>query len=145
MDGSGDAASFGVVDAVPWGVRGIANHDATERFFAEFPTQLDRHLGEGGAPEDAELGCVWHRRRKESERNATGEADRAVASAVAEVHNSADIARPHGIGDGHVVEHRRCIVPDSAPWAFGFAEHVMGIWVENYTPKPRRAHIWRVT
>jgi hypothetical protein len=73
MDGSGDAASLGTVDAVPWGVRRIANHDTTERFFAEFPTQLVGNLGEDGAPEDAEHGCVWHRRRKQSEGNATGE------------------------------------------------------------------------
>jgi hypothetical protein len=67
MDGSGDAASLGVVDAVPWGVRRIANHNTTECIFAEFPMQLVGHLREDGAPEDAELGCVWHRRRKESD------------------------------------------------------------------------------
>jgi hypothetical protein len=46
MDGRGDAASFRVVHAVTWGVRRIANHDATKRLFAEFPTQLVGHLGE---------------------------------------------------------------------------------------------------
>jgi hypothetical protein len=49
-----------------------------------------------------------------------------LLSAVAHVHNYVDNARPHGIGDGHAMEHRKCIVPDSAPGAFGFAEHVMG-------------------
>jgi hypothetical protein len=127
MDGSVDAASLGVVYAVSWGVTRIADHDATKRFFAEFPTQLVGHGGENGAPEDAELGYVRHRGRKESEGNATGETDRAVVSAVAEVHNGVDSARPHGIGNGHVVEHRRGIVPDSAPGAFGFAEQVMSI------------------
>jgi hypothetical protein len=61
MSGSGDAASFRIVHAVPRCVRGIANHDATKRFLTEFPTQLVWHFGEDGAPEDAELGCVWHR------------------------------------------------------------------------------------
>jgi hypothetical protein len=75
MDGSGDAASLGIVDAVPWGVSRIANHDATKSFFAEFPTQLVGHFGEDGAPEDAELERVMHRRRKESEGNATNETD----------------------------------------------------------------------
>jgi hypothetical protein len=89
-------------------------------FFAEFPTQLVGHVGEDGAPEDVELECVWHRRRKESEGNATGEADRAAISAVAKVHNCTYIARPHGIGDGHAVEHRRCIVPNSAPGRLAF-------------------------
>jgi hypothetical protein len=107
--------------------QGIANHDVTKRFLTEFPTHIVTHFGEDGAPEDAELGCVRHRRRKESERNATSEDDRADVRAVAEVHNCADNARPHEIGDGHAVEHRRSIVPDSVPWAFGFAEHVMGI------------------
>jgi hypothetical protein len=75
MDGSGDAASLGIVHAVPGCVRGIANHDATKRFLAEFPTQLVGHFGEDGAPEDAELGCVRHQRRIESEGDATIEAD----------------------------------------------------------------------
>jgi hypothetical protein len=126
MDGSGDAASLGVVDAVPWGVTRIANYDATKRFFIEFPTQLVGHFGEENAPEDTELGCVWHRRRKEREGNATGETDRAVVRGITEVHNGANSAQPHGIGDGHAVEHRSN-VPDSAPWAFGFAEYVMSI------------------
>jgi hypothetical protein len=60
MDGGGDATSLGVVDAVSSGVKWIANHDSTERFFAEFSTQPVGHLGEDGAPEDAELGCVSH-------------------------------------------------------------------------------------
>jgi hypothetical protein len=111
MDGSGDAASVGAVHAVPGCVREIANHDATKWFFTDFPTQLVGHFGEDGAPEDTELGCFRHRRRKESERNATIEADRAAVRAVAEVHNSDDSARPHGIGDGYAVEHRRSIVP----------------------------------
>jgi hypothetical protein len=38
MDGSGDAASLGVVDAVPKGVRLTTNHDTTERVLAEFST-----------------------------------------------------------------------------------------------------------
>jgi hypothetical protein len=58
MDESGDAASLGVVDAVPWGVNRTADHDTTKYFFAEFPTQLVGHFGEDGAPEDAELGRV---------------------------------------------------------------------------------------
>jgi hypothetical protein len=127
MDGSGDAASLGVVDAVPWGVRWIANHDATKRFFAEFPTLIVGHFGEDGSPEDAKLGGVSRRRRKESERDATGEADITVVSTVAHVQNCDDNARPHGIWDGHTVDHRRCIIPDFAPRAFGLAEHVMGI------------------
>ena len=85
MDGSGDAASLGIVHAVPGCVRGIANHDTMKLFLTEFPTQLVGHFGEDGAPEDAELGCVRHRRRKERERNAASEADRAVVRAVAEV------------------------------------------------------------
>jgi hypothetical protein len=32
------------------------------------------------------------------------------------------------------VEHRRSIVPDSASWAFGFAEHVMGMWGRELYP-----------
>jgi hypothetical protein len=134
MDERDDAASLGVVDAVPWGITRIANHDATKRLFAEFPTQVVGHFGEGGAPEDVELGCVRHRRRKESEGNATGEADQAVVSAVAEVHNGANSARPHGIGDGHAVEHRKSIALDSAPGTFGFAEHVMGIGSRKLHP-----------
>jgi hypothetical protein len=60
MDERDDAASLGVVDAVPWGITRIANHDATKCFFAEFPTQLVGHFAEDGAPEDVELGCDWH-------------------------------------------------------------------------------------
>jgi hypothetical protein len=37
MDGNDDAASVGVVHAVPRGVTRVANHDAAKRFFAEFP------------------------------------------------------------------------------------------------------------
>jgi hypothetical protein len=85
-------------NVVPRGVSRIANHDATKRFFAEFPTQLVEHFGEGGAPEDAELGCVRCQRRKESEGNTTGEADRAAVSTVAEVHNGVDNARPIEFG-----------------------------------------------
>jgi hypothetical protein len=58
-----------------------------KRFFSEFPSQFVRYLGENGAPEYAELGVVWRRRRKGSERGATGEADRAVVGTVAQVHN----------------------------------------------------------
>jgi hypothetical protein len=105
----------------------VANHDAAKRFFTKFPTQLVRHFGDESAPEDAELGCARHRRRKERERNAASEADRAVVRAVAEVHNGGDNACPHVVGEGNVVEHFKGTVPDSAPWAFGFAEHVMGI------------------
>jgi hypothetical protein len=112
----------------------VANHDAEKRFFTEFPTQLVWHFGENNAPEDAELGCVRHRRRKERERNAGSQADRADVRAIAEVHNGADSARPHGIGDGHDVEHSRRIVPDSAPWAFSFAEHVMGMGSKELHP-----------
>jgi hypothetical protein len=75
MDGSGDAASLRIVHSVPKCVRGIANHDATTRFLTEFPTQLVWHFGEDGAPEDAEFGCVRHRRRKESEGDVTSESD----------------------------------------------------------------------
>jgi hypothetical protein len=75
MDGSGDAASLRIVHVVPMCVKGIANHDATNRFLTEFPTQLVLHFGEDGAPEDAELGCVKHRRRKEGEGDATSESE----------------------------------------------------------------------
>jgi hypothetical protein len=143
MDGSGDAASLGVLYAVPWSVNRIVDHDATKRLFAEFPTQLVGNFGEDGAPDDAEHGRV--RRRKESVRNATGETDTTAVSAVAKVHNNADNARPHGIGDGYTVEHRKSIVPEGAPGSFSFAEHVMGIGAENCAPTPRRAHIWPVT
>jgi hypothetical protein len=61
----------------------VANHDATKRFFAESTTQLVGHLRENSAPEDAELGGVGRRRRKESEWDATGEADRAAVGTVA--------------------------------------------------------------
>jgi hypothetical protein len=83
MDGSGDAASFGAVRAVSLGITRVVNHDATKCFFPEFPTQLVGQFGEDGAPEDAEISSVTHRRRKESERNATSEADGAVVRAVA--------------------------------------------------------------
>jgi hypothetical protein len=73
-------------------LQGIAHHDATKRFLAEFPTQLVLHLGEESAPEDAELRGVRHRRRKECEGNATSGADRADVHAVAEENNSADSA-----------------------------------------------------
>jgi hypothetical protein len=95
MDLSGVAASLGVVHVVTGCVKGIANHDATKRFFTEFPTQLIGHFGEDGAPEDAELGCVWHRRRKENERNAISEPNRAVVRAVAEVHSAVLTAHDH--------------------------------------------------
>jgi hypothetical protein len=75
MHGSGDAASLRIVHAEPMCVRGIASHDATKRFLTEFPTHLVWHFGEDGAPVDAELGCVRHRRRKESEGDATSKAD----------------------------------------------------------------------
>jgi hypothetical protein len=40
------------------------------------------------------------------------------------------------------VEHRRGTVPDSAPKAFGFAEHVMGIWGrELYSDAEACAHL----
>ena len=71
MDGSGDATRFRVVDTVPGCVRGIAHHDAAKCFFTEFPTLFVGHLGENGAAEDAELGGVGHRRRKECEGDAT--------------------------------------------------------------------------
>jgi hypothetical protein len=32
------------------------------------------------------------------------------------------------------MEHWISIVPDSAPWAFGFAEYVMGIWGKELHP-----------
>jgi hypothetical protein len=32
------------------------------------------------------------------------------------------------------VEHRRSIAPDGSPWAFGFAEHVMGIGGKELYP-----------
>jgi hypothetical protein len=85
-------ASHGVAHAVPGCVRVIANRDATKRFLTEFPTQLVGHFGKDNAPEDAELGCVRHRRRKESERNVTSEADKQVVCAVAEENNRADSA-----------------------------------------------------
>jgi hypothetical protein len=55
-----------------------------------------------------------------------------------------DCARPHGIGDGHTEEHCIGIVPEGALGSFSFAEHVMDIGAENFTPTPMRAHIWRV-
>jgi hypothetical protein len=55
MVGSGDAASLGIVHAVPGCVRGISNLDATKLFLTEFPTQLVGNFGEDGAPEDADL------------------------------------------------------------------------------------------
>jgi hypothetical protein len=75
MDGSGDSAGFRVVNAVPGCVIGVADHDATKRLFTEFSTQFVRHLGEDGAPEDAKLGGVRHRRREEGKWDATGGAD----------------------------------------------------------------------
>jgi hypothetical protein len=45
MDFSGNAASLGVVHAVPGCVREIVNHDATKRCLTEFPTQLVGHFG----------------------------------------------------------------------------------------------------
>ena len=92
MDGSGDAACFRVVHTVPGCVSGEANHDATKRLLTEFPTQLVGHFGEDIPPEDAELGCVKNRGRKEYEGDATIGTDRAIARAVAEVHNIADSA-----------------------------------------------------
>jgi hypothetical protein len=42
----------------------------------------------------------------------------------------------------HVVEHRRCVVLDSAPWTFGLAEHVMGIGGrELHTDTHASAHL----
>jgi hypothetical protein len=38
------------------------------------------------------------------------------------------------MGDRHAVEHRRSTVPESAPRAYGFAEHVMGIWGREMYP-----------
>jgi hypothetical protein len=32
------------------------------------------------------------------------------------------------------VEHRKSIVTDSAPWSFGFAEHMMGVWERDKYP-----------
>jgi hypothetical protein len=45
MDGSCDAACLWVVHTVRGCVNGIANHDATERFFIEFPTLFHRVSG----------------------------------------------------------------------------------------------------
>jgi hypothetical protein len=61
----------------------VAKHDATKRVFAEFTTQFVGNLGKNGAPEDAELGGVGRRRRKESKRDATDETDRAIVGTVA--------------------------------------------------------------
>jgi hypothetical protein len=99
-----DSASLGVVDAVPWGVRRVANHDTTIRLIAEFPTQLVGHIGEDGAPEDVELGDSWRRRRQESEWDATVETYQTALGAVAQVHKCVDNARPHEIWDSHDVE-----------------------------------------
>jgi hypothetical protein len=134
MDGSGDATRVRVVDTVPGCVKGIGHHDAAKCFVTEFPTLYVGHLGENGAAEDAELGGVGHRRRKECEGDATIGSDRAIVRVVAKVHNSVDNARPHGIGNGHAVQHRRRIVPDSAPRTFGFAEHVVSVWGRELYP-----------
>mmetsp|Transcript_14020 Transcript_14020/g.24847 ORF Transcript_14020/g.24847 Transcript_14020/m.24847 type:complete len:207 (-) Transcript_14020:420-1040(-) len=134
MYGSGDATRFRIVDTIPGCVRGIAHHDAAKCFFTEFPTLFVGDLGENGAAEDAELGGVGHRRRKECEGDAPSRSDRATVRAVAKVYNSADSTRPHGVGNGHVVEHRRCIVPDGAPGTFGLAEHVVGVWGRELYP-----------
>ena len=83
MDGSGDAACFRVVHAVPGCVTGVADHDATKRLFTEISTEFVGHLGEDGAPEDAEPGCVRHRRRKEGEGDATAGSERGTVRAVA--------------------------------------------------------------
>jgi hypothetical protein len=64
-------------------------------------------------------------RREQGEWNATGETNNAAIGTVAKVHNSADSARPHGIWDGHAVKHRGCVVPECAPRAFRFVEHVV--------------------
>jgi hypothetical protein len=55
IDRCGDAAGLWVVHAVIMGVRWVANHDATERFFAKFTAQLAGHLGEDDASEYAKL------------------------------------------------------------------------------------------
>jgi hypothetical protein len=58
MDGGGDAEGLRVVDAVAKGVRRVVNHDAPERFFAEFAAQLVGHFGKNGASEDPKFGGV---------------------------------------------------------------------------------------
>jgi hypothetical protein len=58
MDGGGDAACFRVVDAVAMGVRWLANHDAPERFFAEFAAQFVGNFGKDDAAEDPKFGGV---------------------------------------------------------------------------------------
>jgi hypothetical protein len=58
MDGRRDAAGRGVVDAVPWAVMRVANHDVNKRVFAEFPRLHVGHFGEDNAPEDAEFKGV---------------------------------------------------------------------------------------
>jgi hypothetical protein len=98
----------------------VANHDATNRFFAEFPKQLFGHFGEDSAPEDAEFGGVGRCRREQGEWNATGEASSAVVGAVAKVRN-VDSARPHEIGEGHDVKHRGGVVPECVTRVFRFA------------------------
>jgi hypothetical protein len=39
------------------------------------------------------------------------------------------------------VEHRGCVVPDCALWAFGFAEHVVGGGRELYTDAHASTHM----
>jgi hypothetical protein len=99
----------------------VANHDATKRFFADFPTQFFGHFGEDNAHEDAEFGGVRRCRREQGEWDATGEASSAVVGAFAKVHNNVDSARPHEIWGGHDVKHRGGVVPECMTRAFRFA------------------------
>jgi hypothetical protein len=58
MDRCSDAAGLWVKDAVPWGVRRVAKHDTTKRFFLSFRRNLSGNFAKNGAPEDAELEGV---------------------------------------------------------------------------------------
>jgi hypothetical protein len=83
MDGGNDAAGLRIADTIATGVGWLANHDAPERFFAKFTTQLVGHLGKDGAAEYVKFGGVRRGRRKESEVDTAGEAHGAIVGTVA--------------------------------------------------------------
>jgi hypothetical protein len=56
MSRRGDASCSMVVDAIPHGVKRVADHDAAEGFLPKLPTELVGHIGKDSAPEDTELG-----------------------------------------------------------------------------------------
>jgi hypothetical protein len=49
MHGRGNPLCIRVVDAIPRGVRWVADHDATKRFLPKFSTELVGYLGEESA------------------------------------------------------------------------------------------------